>query len=132
MSGLSKVEMSASWMAGGHGNGVYRLEPARTGATEGAARGKAKAFDAGPIISRAVRVLIHKMCRENPLWGAPRIHGELLKLGIDVAESSISKYMLRRHRPPSQTWRTFLENHVRQLVSVDFFTVVSRQNVAHL
>ena len=76
-----------------------------------------------PIISREVRALIHKMCRENPLWGAPRIHGELLKLGIDVAESSVSKYMQRRHKPPSQTWRTFLENHVQQLVSIDFFTV---------
>ena len=76
-----------------------------------------------PIISREVRNLIHEMCRENPLWGAPRIHGELLKRGIDVAESSVSKYMLRRHKPPSQKWRTFLENHVQQLVSLDFFTV---------
>ena len=63
------------------------------------------------------------MCRENPSWGAPRIHGELLKLGIEVAESSVSKYMLRCHKPPSQTWRTFLANHVQQLVSIDFFTV---------
>jgi len=63
------------------------------------------------------------MCRENPLWGAPRIQGELLKLGFDVVESSVSRYMLRRHKPPSQTWRTFLENHVQQLVSIDFFTV---------
>jgi len=63
------------------------------------------------------------MCRENPGWGAPRIHGELLKLGIDVGESSVSKYMVRSRRPPSQTWRTFLENHGKQLVSIDFFTV---------
>src|SRR6202022_3646918 len=63
------------------------------------------------------------MSRENPLWGAPRIHGELLKLGIDIGETSVSKYMLRRQNPPSQTWRTFLENHVNDLVSVDFFTV---------
>jgi putative transposase len=76
-----------------------------------------------PIISREVRDLIRKMCRENPGWGAPRIHGELLKLGIDIAESSVSKYMLRCHTPPSQTWRTFLENHAQQLVSIDFFTV---------
>ena len=76
-----------------------------------------------PVISREVRELIRKMCQENPLWGAPRIHGELLKLGIDIAESSVSKYMVRRHKPPSQTWRTFLENHVQQLVSIDFFTV---------
>jgi hypothetical protein len=52
-----------------------------------------------------------------------RIHGELLKLGIDVTQSSVSKYMLRCHKPPSQTWRTFLENHAQQLVSIDFFTV---------
>jgi putative transposase len=76
-----------------------------------------------PIISREIRDLIRKMCRENPGWGAPRIHGELLKLGIDVGESSVSKYMVRSRRPPSQTWRTFLENHAKQLVSIDFFTV---------
>jgi putative transposase len=63
------------------------------------------------------------MCRENPSWGAPRIHGELLKLGIDIGESSVSKYMLRFRKPPSKTWRTFLENHAQQLVSIDFFTV---------
>ena len=63
------------------------------------------------------------MCRENPSWGAPRIHGELLKLGIAVGETSVSKYMVRGRKPPSQTWRTFLENHVSQPVSVDFFTV---------
>jgi transposase InsO family protein len=63
------------------------------------------------------------MSRKNPLWGAPRTHGELLKLGIDVGETSVSKYIVRRRRPPSQTWRTFLENHVKSLVSVDFFTV---------
>jgi putative transposase len=76
-----------------------------------------------PIISREVRELIHKMCRENPCWGAPRIHGELLKLGINIGESSVSKYMVRSRKPPSQTWRTFLENHAQQLVSIDFFTV---------
>jgi transposase InsO family protein len=76
-----------------------------------------------PVISREVRDLIRKMCRENPSWGAPRIHGELLKLGIDIGESSVTKYMVRCRKPPSQTWRTFLDNHVSQLVSVDFFTV---------
>jgi len=75
------------------------------------------------VISREVRDLIHKMCRENPTWGAPRIHGELLKLGINIAESSVSKYMLRCHKPPSQSWSTFLENHAQQLVSIDFITV---------
>ena len=76
-----------------------------------------------PVISHEVRELIRKMCRENPCWGAPRIHGELLKLGIDIGESSVSKYMVRNRKPPSQTWRTFLENHAQQLVSIDFFTV---------
>jgi hypothetical protein len=63
------------------------------------------------------------MSRENPLWGAPRIYGELLKLGIDIGETSVGKYMVRRRNPPSQTWRTFLANHVKSLVSVDFFLV---------
>jgi len=63
------------------------------------------------------------MSRENPLWGAPRIHGELLKLGFALGETSVSKYMVRGVRPPSQTWRTFLENHVKSMASVDFFTV---------
>jgi putative transposase len=56
-------------------------------------------------------------------WGAPRIHGELLKLGIYIGETSVSKYLVRSRKPPSQTWRTFLENHIQSLVSVDFFTV---------
>ena len=76
-----------------------------------------------PTVAREVRHLIRRMCRENPSWGAPRIHGELLKLGINIAESSVSKYMLRGCKPPSQTWRTFLENHLQQLVSIEFFTV---------
>ena len=56
-------------------------------------------------------------------WGAPRIHSELLKLGIKISESSIAKYMVRQPKPPSPTWRTFLKNHAKQLVSVDFFIV---------
>jgi len=76
-----------------------------------------------PLISRQVRDLIRKMCRENPSWGAPRIHGELLKLGIDIGETSVSKYLVRCRKPPSQTWRTFRENHAQQLVSINFFTV---------
>jgi putative transposase len=75
-----------------------------------------------PTVPQEVRDLIRTMSRENPLWGAPRIHGELLKLGIDVGETSVSKYLIRHRKPPSQTWRTFLENHVKSLVSVDFFT----------
>ena len=60
---------------------------------------------------------------DRPLWGAPKIHGELLKLGIDIGETSVSKSMIRRRRPPSQTWKTFLTNHIDSMVSIDFFTV---------
>jgi transposase InsO family protein len=63
------------------------------------------------------------MTEANPLWGAPRIHGELGKLGIPVSERTVSRLLRRRRRPPSQTWRTFLTNHVASLVSMDFFTV---------
>jgi putative transposase len=59
---------------------------------------------------------------KNPLWGAPRIHGKLQKLGIAISQATVSKYLVRR-RTPSQTWRTFLDNHIGRLVSVDFFTV---------
>ena len=76
-----------------------------------------------PAITRETRDLIRRMCRENPTWGAPRIHGELLKLGINIGESSVTKNMVRRRKPPSQTWRTLLENRLSQIVSVDFFTV---------
>src|SRR3954469_17232817 len=76
-----------------------------------------------PMVPREIRELIQMMSRENPIWGAPRIHGELLKLGIDIGETSVSKYMVRRRRPPSQTWKTFLANHMKSMVSVDFFTV---------
>ena len=76
-----------------------------------------------PRVSRETRELIRTLSRDNVGWGAPRIHSELLKLGIRVSESSISKYMVRHPKPPSQTWRTFLTNHSKQLVSIDFFTV---------
>jgi putative transposase len=76
-----------------------------------------------PALSQEVRNLIRRMSRNNPLWGAPRIHGELLKLGIEITEPTVATYMLRQRKPPSQTWRTFLENHVKSIVSVDFFTV---------
>jgi putative transposase len=76
-----------------------------------------------PSVPKDVRELIRTMSRDNPLWGAPRIHGELLKLGIDVGETSVSKYMVQRRKPPSQTWRTFLDNHLKSMVSVDFFAV---------
>jgi transposase InsO family protein len=63
------------------------------------------------------------MSAANPLWGAPRIHGELLKLGLAVSQATVSKYMLRPRRPPSQAWRTFLNNHAKELIALDFFTV---------
>jgi hypothetical protein len=74
-------------------------------------------------VPKEVRELIRTLSRENPLWGAPRIHGELLKLGIDVGETSVGKYMVRPRKPPSQTWRTFLDNHLKTMVSADFFVV---------
>jgi hypothetical protein len=67
--------------------------------------------------------LIRRLSRENPLWGTPRIRGELLKLGIDIGETSVGKYLVRHRKLPSQTWRAFLENHLKTMVSVDFFTV---------
>ena len=76
-----------------------------------------------PRVTAEVRQLIRRMAAANPLWGAPRIHGELLKLGLDISERSVSRWMPGRPRNPSQTWKTFLDNHVGQLVSVDFFTV---------
>lgn len=76
-----------------------------------------------PKIDPEIRALIHRMCRANPLWGAPRVHGELRKLGIEIAETTVSKYMIKPRRPPSQDWRTFLQNHAKDLIALDFFTV---------
>jgi hypothetical protein len=76
-----------------------------------------------PRVSAEVRTLIKQMTQANPLWGAPRIHGELLKLGIDISERSVSRLMPKVRNPPSQTWRTFLDSHFRELVSIDFLTV---------
>ena len=76
-----------------------------------------------PPVNAELTALVRKMAAANPLWGAPTIHGELLKLGIDVAERTVSRLMPERRTPPSQTWRTFLTNHLRDLVALDFFTV---------
>src|ERR1039458_6610842 len=70
-----------------------------------------------PLIEADLRALIRQMSVENPLWGAPRIHGELLKLGFEVAQSSVAKYMVKQHRLPSQGWRTFLRNHAPDIRS---------------
>src|SRR3984885_14465754 len=76
-----------------------------------------------PNMAADICHLIRDMSQANPLWGAPRIHGELLKLGIEVAQSTVAKYLRRPRKPPSQTWRTFLTNHLEQMASIDFFVV---------
>jgi putative transposase len=76
-----------------------------------------------PPVHADIKALVIRMTAANPLWGAPRIHEELLKLGFGVAERTVSRLMPKRRPLPSQTWRTFLANHVRDLVSLDFFTV---------
>ena len=76
-----------------------------------------------PTVPLAVRTLIRTMSEANPRWGAPRIHGELLILGVDIGQASVGKYMVRHRRPPSQSWRTFLANHMGQLMAADFFVV---------
>ena len=75
-----------------------------------------------PPVTREIRALVREMATANPLWGAPRIHGELRTLGVDVSERTVSRLLKRRARPPSQTWRTFL-NHIPSAASIDFFTV---------
>ncbi len=76
-----------------------------------------------PPVETELRALIRRMSIENPLWGAPRIHGELLKLGFEVAQSSVAKYMVKRRVPPSQGWRTFLRNHAQDIAAMDLFVV---------
>jgi hypothetical protein len=76
-----------------------------------------------PQIETELRVLIRRMSVENPLWGAPRIHGELLKRGFEIAQSSVAKYMVKRRRSPSQGWRTFLRNHAPDVATMDLFVV---------
>jgi transposase InsO family protein len=86
-------------------------------------RWKSRRLGGRPQIEAELRVLIRRMSVENPLWGAPRIHGELLKLGFEIAQSSVAKYMLKRRRPPSQGWRTFLRNHAPDVAAMDLFVV---------
>jgi hypothetical protein len=86
-------------------------------------RWKSRHVGGRPRIDCEMRALIRRMSRENPLWGAPRIHGELLMLGIEVAESTVGRYMVRRRRPPSQGWKTFLRNHAAGIASLDLFVV---------
>src|ERR1700745_3095131 len=76
-----------------------------------------------PKIDRELRDLIRQMSKENPKWGASRLHGELLMLGFEVAQSTVSKYMMRGRRPPSQSWRTFLGNHMEVIAAIDMCVV---------
>ena len=86
-------------------------------------RWKSRRDSGRPKVSVEIRKLIREMSVANPLWGAPRIHGELLKLGIDVGQTSVAKYMPRRRRPPSQGWKTFLTNHADGIAAMDLFVV---------
>ena len=86
-------------------------------------RWKSRRRGGRPQIDTELRALIRLMSMENPLWGAPRIHGELLKLGFEVAQSSVAKYMVKRRGPPSQGWRTFLHNHAPDIAAMDLFVV---------
>jgi transposase InsO family protein len=86
-------------------------------------RWKSRRRGGRPQIEADLRALIRRMSVENPLWGSPRIHGELLKLGFAVAQSSVAKYMVKRRGPPSQGWRTFLHNHAPDIAAMDLFVV---------
>jgi transposase InsO family protein len=86
-------------------------------------RWKSRPRGGRPQIEPDLRALIRRMSIENPLWGAPRIHGELIKLGFEVAQSSVAKYMVKRCGPPSQGWYTFLRNHGPEVAAMDLFVV---------
>jgi hypothetical protein len=86
-------------------------------------RWKSRPLGGRPQIDTELRALIRRMSVENPLWGAPRIHGELLKLGFEIAQSSVARYMVKRRAPPSQGWRTFLRNHAPDIAAMDLFVV---------
>jgi hypothetical protein len=86
-------------------------------------RWKSSRCSGRPTVPPEIRRLIREMSIANPLWGAPRIHGELLKLGIDIGQTSVAKYMARRRGPPSQGWKTFLHNHADGIAAMDLFVV---------
>jgi len=86
-------------------------------------RWKSRGQPGRPRVSHELRDLIRQMSKDNPLWGAPRIHGELLKLGFELAESTVSKYMIKHRGPPSQTWRTFLRNQADAIAAIDLCVV---------
>ena len=86
-------------------------------------RWKSRPRSGRPTVPAEIRRLIREMSIANPLWGAPRIHGELLKLGIEIGQTSVAKYMARRRGPPSQGWKTFLRNHADGIAAMDLFVV---------
>jgi len=86
-------------------------------------RWKSRSRPGRPALPAEIRQLVRQMSVANPLWGAPRIHGELLKLGIDIGQTCVAKYMARRRGPPSQGWKTFLRNHADGVAAMDLFVV---------
>jgi len=86
-------------------------------------RRKSRRLASRPAVLADTQSLVRRISRENPLWGAPRIHGELLKLGIEIAQSTVAKYIVRRRGPPSQGWKTFLRNHAPDIAAIDLFVV---------
>lgn len=86
-------------------------------------RWKSRNLSGRPVIGSELRDLIKMVARDNPLWGAPRIHGELLKLGFDISESTVSKYLKRTYRPRGQSWKTFINNHKDAVAAVDLFVI---------
>src|SRR5260370_38780558 len=109
---------------------INSIRPARTVRCRRAGFGhswrwNSRSFRGRPHIDADLRALIRRMSVDNPLWGAPRSHGELLKLGFEVAQSSVAKYMVKRCGPPSQGWCPFLRNHASVIAAMDLFVVPS-------
>ena len=120
------VVLSRFWTSWRHSLQVVRPETVVRWHRQGFRRywaWKSRRRGGRPAVGTELRELIRRMSRANPLWGAPRIHGELLKLGLMVSQATVSKYILRHRRPRSQAWRTFLKNHAPDLIALDFFTV---------
>src|SRR5260370_1321055 len=119
---LRDVGGHGAWRLGGirvEGGGAYLRRRFRDTST----KRSGQLIVGRPRVNAQIKALVTQMAAANPLWGAPRIHGELINLGIDVSERTVSRLMPKRSGPPSQTWRTFRTNHVQDLVSIDFFTV---------
>jgi putative transposase len=126
MDPLFWVLLSRLWTSWRHSLQVVRPETVVDWHRQGFKRywaWKSRHRSGRPAIGTELRELIRRMSRANPLWGAPRIHGELLKLGLTVSQATVSKYMLRPRHPPSQAWRTFLKNYAQDLIGLDLFTV---------